>query len=178
MSLLTRTVRAEETEVRDSRHKPRRDSTWHSHLYRIAPAVLTAVAAYAVYAAKDLELNTPSDPGPGLWPVIVATVMGVTAALLVFLDIADDYEPWTRKSTLVLAGVAVLATFVVLFQLFGFVPSAVLLLLVWLKVIARESWRLSIASAVLGALALNYIFVTLLGVPFPTGMFIFTLGGS
>ncbi|MFC7493016.1 MULTISPECIES: tripartite tricarboxylate transporter TctB family protein [unclassified Nocardioides] len=154
------------------------DGRWRGHVHRFAPLLLAACAAYAVYAARDLEVHGLSQPGPGMWPLIVSVVMGVTALLLVVRDIPEDYEAWSWRSVRVLGGVAVLAAYVWSLGVLGFVPSSLLFLFIWMKVLARESWRMSLLLAVVGAFALNFVFVDVFAVPFPPGLVTIESGGS
>lgn len=151
---------------------------WRGHLYRLAPLLLAIFAAYAFFKARGMEMRNLSEPGPGMWPAIVAAVMGISALLLVVRDIPEDYEAWNRTSIRVLLGVLFLAAFVWFFDFLGFAPSALLLLFVWLKVIARESWRISLVLAIAGTFALNYIFVGVFAVPFPPGLVQIQSGGA
>ncbi len=66
---------------------------WRAHIFRLAPLVLTLFAAYAIYQARDLEIRSLSEPGPGMWPLIVSSVMGISSLLLIVRDIPEDYEP-------------------------------------------------------------------------------------
>ena len=151
---------------------------WRGHLYRLAPLILTIIAFYAFSKARsDLEVRTLSEPGAAMWPMICAALMGITALFLIVRDIPEDYEAWNLRSARVLAGVVVLIAFVWFFDVLGFVSSAFLFLFIWMKMLAKESWRLSLLLAVAGAFALNYIFVDVFAVPFPPGLVVITSGG-
>lgn len=152
-------------------------ASWQRHRFRLAPALVACLAVFVVHAGRDLEVKSLQDPGPGMWPLIVAVVMGVTGALLILRDIPEDYERWNRQSVRVLAAIVMLAAFVWLFPTLGFLVSAVLILFLWMKVLGRESWRLSLVLSTAGALVLNYIFVDLFSVPFPPGLIVITTGG-
>ena len=140
-----------------------------SQLRRIAPLLLLALGVAALFTARDMGLGELTAPGPGLWPAIAAALLSATAFVLLFLDPAEDYEPWTAGTARIAAGLAGLALFVVLFQTIGFVIPAFLLLFAWLRLLAGESWRMALVLAVAGALALHLVFVVALGVPFPAG---------
>jgi putative tricarboxylic transport membrane protein len=140
-----------------------------SQLRRIAPLLLLALGVAALFTARDMGLGELTAPGPGLWPAIAAALLSATAFVLLFLDPAEDYEPWTAGTARIAAGLAGLALFVVLFQTIGFVIPAFLLLFAWLRLLAGESWRMALVLAVAGALVLHLVFVVALGVPFPAG---------
>lgn len=137
------------------------------HLYRLAPLVLLLFGVATMLMAHDLSLGEFRAPGPGLWPFMVAALLTGTAAVLLFIDDPDDYEPWTRGTVGIALGLVSLGVFIVLFQAIGFLVPAVLMLLVWLRLFAREPWRWAVPLAVLGAVAFHLIFVEALGVPFP-----------
>lgn len=137
------------------------------HLYRLAPLVLLLFGIWAMLQARDLALGELGAPGPGLWPFICAALLTLTAALLLFVDDPDDYEPFTRGTATIVLGLVSLGVFIVLFQEIGFVLPAFLMLLLWLRLFAREPWKWALPLAVAGALGFYVLFVEALGVPFP-----------
>jgi putative tricarboxylic transport membrane protein len=147
---------------------PRRPGV--KHLFRVVPLAIVALAVLAIVAALPLDIGGLSKPGAGMWPLVAAAVLGLTAAILVFVDIPADYESWDRRTLQIAASFVTVAVFVGLLPLLGFLVDAVLLLLVWLRGFARESWRLSVTLAVIGALALYLLFANLLAVPLPEGL--------
>lgn len=146
-------------------------------LRRIAPLALLLLGIAALVQARDMDLGELTAPGPGLWPFIVAGLLTATAAVLLFVDPADDYEPWTAGTVRIVAGLAGLALFVVLFQTLGFVVPTVLMLTAWLRFFGGETWRMAVVLGVGGAIVLHLVFVVALGVPFPAGPVDQLLGG-
>jgi putative tricarboxylic transport membrane protein len=144
------------------------------HLFRIAPLILLLFGIAAMLQARDLSLGELSAPGPGLWPFICAGLLTLTAFVLLFIDDPADYEPWTRGTLGIGLGLLSLGVFIVLFEQIGFLIPAVLMLLVWLRLFAREPWKWAVPLAVLGAVAFHLVFVEALGVPFPDDI---VLGG-
>lgn len=136
-------------------------------LHRIGPVVPLLVGAAGMVGAYQLSLGPLDRPGPGMWPFIVATVITVTAFILLFTDIAEDYESFDRASVRVVLGLVGLAVFIVAFQALGLLLPGTLMLLLWLRLFAREPWRLAVPLAVLGAGGLYLLFDQVLGVPFP-----------
>ncbi|MGY2127026.1 tripartite tricarboxylate transporter TctB family protein [Blastococcus sp. SYSU DS0617] len=144
------------------------------HLHRLAPLVLLLFGIAAMLQARDLSLGQLDAPGPGLWPFIVAGLLTLTALILLFIDDPADYEPWTRGTAGIALGLISLGVFIVLFQQIGFLVPAVLMLLIWLRLFAREPWRWAVPLAVIGAVVFHLVFVEALGVPFPDDI---VLGG-
>jgi putative tricarboxylic transport membrane protein len=159
------------------RHPRPARSTVRAHLHRIAPLLLLALGVGALLMARDMGLGELTAPGPGLWPAIVSGLLTATAAALLFLDPIEDYEPWTSGTARIVAGLAGLALFVLLFELIGFVIPAFLLLTAWLRFFGGESWRMALVLAAAGSLVLFLVFVTALNVPFPSGPFDRLIGG-
>jgi putative tricarboxylic transport membrane protein len=141
-----------------------------SHVHRLGPLVPLLLGVYALVASYRLSLGQLTNPGPGLWPFMVAMLITVTVAILLVIDDPDDYEPWTRGTATIVAGLVSLGVFVALFQAIGFLIPAVLMLLLWLKIFAEEPWKWAVPLAFGGAIGLYLIFVEALGVPFPDGI--------
>ena len=137
---------------------------------RIAPLILLALGLGAASGSWQLKLGTLHQPAPGLWPFIISLAIILSAAALLVWPGDEPREAWGRKSLLVAAGIASLCAFVVLFELIGFFVPAVLMLLLWLRVFGRESWRWTAVFAVAGPAVLYVIFDRLLGVPFPADL--------
>ena len=146
-------------------------------LRRIAPVLLLVLGIAALREAAGMGLGELTAPGPGLWPFIVAGLLAATAAVLLVVDPAEDYEAWTAGSLRIVAGLIGLALFVVLFQTLGFIVPTVLMLTAWLRFFGGESWRMALVLGVGGAIVLHLIFVIALGVPFPAGPVDKLLGG-
>ncbi|CCG01405.1 tripartite tricarboxylate transporter TctB family protein [Blastococcus saxobsidens] len=140
------------------------------HLHRLAPALLLVFGLAAMYGAYQLGLGELQAPGSGLWPFIVASLMALTALLLLFIDDPDDYEQWNRNALRIAGGLLSLAAFIVLFETIGFVIPAFLMLLLWLRLFAKEPWRWAVPLAVGGALVFYLLFDVALAVPFPDGI--------
>lgn len=147
------------------------------HPHRIAPLLLLAFGVVAVIGSRRLGLGELTAPGPGLWPFIVSLLLTGTAAVLVLLDPAEDYEPWTSGTMRIIAGLVSLGVFILLFRTFGFVVSAFLMLVLWLRVFGGESWRWTLGLAASGTAVMYLLFVELLGVPFPDGLVDAVIGG-
>ena len=132
----------------------------------VSGAVPLVLGLFAAWASLQLHVGTFTAPGPGLWPLIVSVALVVTSILLLLLPEAEK-EEFTRRSMPIGVAMLALAVFVVLFQLFGFVLPAALLLLAWLRYLSHETWRSSILVTLVAVASLYVTFVFLLGVPFP-----------
>ncbi len=149
--------------------RPASRSRLASQLHRVGPLVPLLLGLYALLAAYQLSLGEFTNPGPGLWPFLVAILITATGAVLLVIDDPDDYEPWTRGTAYIAGGLVSLGVFIALFKALGFLLPAMLMLLLWLKVFGEEPWRWAVPLAVGGAVGLHLVFVEALGVPFPQG---------
>ena len=135
--------------------------------YRLVPVVLLATGVAAVIGSWRLGLGELTNPGPGLWPLVVSIAVTITVSILIVIPDTEAYEKWTRRTTLLTGGVLSLVVFILLFTEIGFVVHAFFLLLLWQRVFGDESWRLAFVLAVGGTAVFYVCFAILLGVPFP-----------
>jgi putative tricarboxylic transport membrane protein len=140
----------------------------------VAAGIVFVVGVAALVGAYRLGLGTPTDPGAGLWPAGASAVLaGVALVLLVRFRRVDDAERFGHGTLTVGFGAASLGGFVVLFggagnwAGVGFELAVVALLVFWLKVIGRESWRTTTVVTVVCTVALHLLLIELLGAPIP-----------
>jgi putative tricarboxylic transport membrane protein len=125
-----------------------------------------AVGVAAGWASLQLPLGSLTQPGPGLWPLVVSTGL-IGSAALVLAAPEGEHEPFSRQSLPIVAALGGLVLFTALFAQLGFVLPAALLLAAWLRYISKESWKVT-AAVTLTAVAVLYVFfVLVLDVPFP-----------
>jgi putative tricarboxylic transport membrane protein len=136
-------------------------------LHRLGPLVVLGVGVAALVGAAGRSLAELTEPGPGLWPFIVALLLTGTSLVLVVIDDPADYEPWTGSSARIAGGVVGLALFIVAFEAIGFLLPAFLMLLLWLRVFGGESRRWSLGLGLAGSVGIYLLFDQVLGVPFP-----------
>lgn len=168
-----RTSESQESGPRSEQHT----SSLVSGLHWLGPLVPLLIGVYAAVTAYGLGLGSLRQPEPGLWPFLVSLTVIGTAAALLFIDHRDDYEPWTRGTLSIIGGLVSLGVFILLFQAIGFLIPGVLMLLLWLRLFAREPWKWAVPLALGGAVGLYLVFVTALGVPFPDGILIDAVWG-
>ncbi|XVQ15753.1 tripartite tricarboxylate transporter TctB family protein [Spirillospora sp. CA-255316] len=133
-----------------------------------AALVPLAIGAVAAVMSWNLGVGSLPAPGPGLWPLLVSVVMVVLAALLVLRSRPrGDEEPFTKDVVTVAVAVASLLCYAFLFELIGFEVPTVALLVLWMKGLGREGWRVTAAVSVAATAALYLLFITGLGVSLP-----------
>ena len=148
--------------------RPLADPAYSRRQNQVVSAVLIAAGAGAGVLAWRLDIGTAEKPGPGMWPLIVSIAMVVLAAVqLVRPTEGGDEERFTADAWIVAVGVVTLVAYAVLFERVGFEIPTAALLVVWLKVLGRESWLSTIAVSVGGVVALYLVFITALSVSLP-----------
>ncbi|GAA2454286.1 tripartite tricarboxylate transporter TctB family protein [Actinomadura vinacea] len=135
----------------------------------VVSALVTLVTgAVAAVLSWNLGVGTLAAPGAGLWPLVVGVAMVVVSALLVLRSRPrGDEEPFTKDAVTVAIAVASLLGYAVLFELVGFEVPTLALLVLWMKGLGRESWRVTAAVSVVATAVLYLLFITGLGVSLP-----------
>lgn len=131
----------------------------------VLPLLFGLVTAFA---AVRLGVGQPSDPGAGMWPLIVSLAIIVCALILLATERDErDYEKYTRGAFKNLLGVLSLLLFVVLLQNAGLEIATLVVSAFWLKYLGEESWRTTAAMSVGITVVAYLLFITGLGAPIP-----------
>ncbi|MBI5581444.1 MAG: tripartite tricarboxylate transporter TctB family protein [Deltaproteobacteria bacterium] len=134
---------------------------------------LLAVSLFLVFTAYRMPLGTGVMPGPGVMPLAIGLVLGVTATLLLFAVLkrprkhADVVELGSRH---ILAAVLGLVWVSLLFEDLGFCLCLGVFLLALSREFSRQGWLKPLAFAVLGVAGAYWFFVYLLDVSMPRGL--------
>lgn len=134
----------------------------------VSAAVVLILSLFALVTGVSYGLGAPSEPGPGMWPFALGLLTG-GMAIIVGLRFrrVDDIEKFNSGSVHVLLGVVSMVVFWVLLPLVGFEVPSLLLCFVWLRLLGRENWRVTISASLGIVLAFYLVFVIALGVPVP-----------
>jgi hypothetical protein len=134
----------------------------------LAAAVPLVIGVIAGIMSWQLKIGDLAAPGPGLWPLTVSVAMVVIAVVLLFkARPTGGEEAFTREAVIVVVAVVSLFGYALLFERVGFEIPTLALLALWLKVLGRESWRITIPVAIGSTAALYLMFITGLGVSLP-----------
>jgi hypothetical protein len=130
--------------------------------------VVTALGAAGILGSIRLGLGSPAEPEPGLWPFLISVLLVVLGiALGLFGRNVLDAEKFSRSSLQVAAGLLSLVVFTLLLGRIGFEIPALLLNVVWLRFLGRETWRMTAVLSVGITIAFYLLFVSALNVPIP-----------
>lgn len=126
---------------------------------------LIALLLLIATGLKGLRIGTLASPGPGQWPAILLALSLVLAIILIFTD--KTAVEIGERDQYVRVGIALLAliAFVPMYYYLGFPIAASAIGFVYLSVLGGEKLWVSAIGAVVNALAIYFIFSTLLGVP-------------
>ncbi|MDP4502212.1 tripartite tricarboxylate transporter TctB family protein [Nonomuraea turcica] len=142
--------------------------SYERRLNVVAALVPLVIGVVAALMSWNLGVGSLSAPGPGMWPLVVSVAMVVVAAVLVLQSRPrGDEERFTKDVVTVAIAAASLIAYAFLFELVGFEVPTIALLVLWLKGLGRESWRVTAVVAVVATAALYLLFITGLGVSLP-----------
>jgi len=114
--------------------------------------------------------------GPGAFPLLLAIVVTLCAALLIGRAVRDralaPAVEWPRGPALrrVALCAGALFAYVLTLPLLGFPLATVLLLLLFLRFLGTYRWRSAVPLAAGGVLVIWYVFGVLLYMPLPRGL--------
>lgn len=136
--------------------------------YRFTGLVIAGFALLVGVLAVQLGLGTFQAPGPGMWPLLVATFTGGCALALLFTEReGSDYEPLARRSWVVIVGFLMMAGYIVGFTYIGMTITSLVFSFLWLRFLAQESWLITWIGAIGFTVAFVWLFVIALKIPIP-----------
>lgn len=133
---------------------------------RIAGLSAVAVGIAAALGARDLGVGSLTDPGPGLWPLVVSAVLVITGAVVTVRP-GDDAEAIGRDAWTVVVACLTLVAYTAVIRVVGFELPTIVLLAFWMRVFGGEPWRTTVAVSVGVTLAVHVVFILALGVALP-----------
>lgn len=128
---------------------------------------MAGLGLLALVESWQMGLGTLRSPGPGLWPFYCSLVLVAFSGLSLLSPEGGDDESGVLRLRLLVVAALSLVVYLVAFSAVGMLVPTFLVLLFWLKVLAVESWRFSLVTAVIGTAAFWFVFSVMLKVPFP-----------
>lgn len=143
---------------------------------RITSVLFLGVSVAYLAGSRSLPLGTPSQPGPGLFPLAVGLLLSAatfTYAIQVFRSKAPAHEGRafpTADDLRRLQGIVVALVFVgISLPLLGYVASSAILAMAVLRVLGMRGWMRIVLVASLLSVGSFCLFRLVLGVPLPSG---------
>jgi hypothetical protein len=140
-------------------------------------AAFACIGAWAALEARALGLYEFGSPAPGLFPFVFGVLLVAIALLSLVIDVlhALRREPQAprperadkRGGVRVFGYLAVGMACAIAMNWIGFLPAALVGILLLVRVVERMPWRASLLTAVGSAVAADLLFVRLLSVPLP-----------
>jgi hypothetical protein len=141
-------------------------------------AVLLAFALAYGWEAKNLGISNLRNPGPGFFPVVLGSILGLLALFLMCTTIFQrkTEEPFPgiwyglrwHKTILVLVSLTI---YVFLLEPLGYLFSTLLLMIYLFKGIEPQKWWVALVGAILSSTVTYVLFKVFLQVQLPQGIF-------
>lgn len=146
-------------------------------LRQLSHATTLVVGLVFAAWAFSFGIGTFSRPGPGMWPFAGATIMVLGSLYLILRERSDaDYEKFTLSARNVLIALALLAISAIAFNLLGLTIAAALLLLSWMLILGKESFKVALLVTIGSVVVIYFVFGQFLGIPFPPDVVLDSIG--
>lgn len=127
--------------------------------------VFSAVFMYA--GLTQLGFWGSKGPLPGFFPVIMSVVFGVSSFLALLQSAKEDSHAMPKDAwTIILAVTATICAHLVI----GLVPSLLLFVILWLKLVEKATWAATIKVLAIVAAVVIGVFQLWLKIRFPAGV--------
>lgn len=133
--------------------------------------LVTAIVSlvFIVVGLKDFGFWT-NQPTPSFFPIIIAVVLLVASLLCTYQTLTAKERTevkYNKNELMVILGAAgiILCTFLI-----GLLPSCLIYIFLWLKLVERAPWKVIIIIEVIIAAIVVGVFMSWLQVRFPVGM--------
>lgn len=138
-------------------------------VYQIVGALVgAAIGIGGAVLSFGYGLGSLREPGPGLWPFVVSVLIAALSVVLLVVGRGlTDSEAFTRSSVLPVVGIVTFVAFGLMLPLTGFEISALLLCVIWLRFLGRESWRNTVVISLVTVTAFYLLFLYGLSIPLP-----------
>lgn len=146
-------------------------------LNRLPFLITGALGVYILLVSISLGIGTTMSPKPGMWPMMLSVLLIICSIFGIFVANGEDTEAFGSRLIRPLLGAMVLALFPLLFPLVGLILTGAIVLFLWFKFLAGETWKTSIILSVCAAFAAYLIFSVLLGAVFPPDVIAQLWGG-
>jgi putative tricarboxylic transport membrane protein len=133
---------------------------------RVAGLMALAVGVAASLGARHLGAGSLTDPGPGLWPLVVSAVLVITGAAVAVRP-GDEAETIGRDAWAVVVACVSLVAYTAVIGAVGFELPTAILLAFWLRVLGGEPWRTTVVVSVGVTVVAYVVFILALGVALP-----------
>ena len=129
--------------------------------------VFIALGLFVIIKTQQMQIGSFTEPGPGLYPLLVGAVLFVLSCFSLFVSGADTEPDRTARSRYVYLVLVILVAFRLLLPLVGYTGAVSFLFVVLLKFVAGQKWPFSLILAGVFTAATYLVFVQWLAIVFP-----------
>ena len=133
---------------------------------RVAGLAALALGIAAAFGSWDLGVGSLTNPGPGLWPLVVSAVL-IIAGAVVAVRPGEGAEAIGRDAWVVVVACLSLVVFTAVIRVVGLELPTIALLAFWMRVFGGEPWRTTVAVSVGVTVVVYVVFILALGVALP-----------
>ncbi|MCA1457405.1 tripartite tricarboxylate transporter TctB family protein [Bradyrhizobium sp. BRP22] len=135
-----------------------------------------ALGGFVIWSGLKLKLGTINDPGSGYVLFYTGILICLFAATIIISAVTEgaptlasrwENTRWTKPLLII----ACLALFAFALDTFGFLLSAIPLMVLLLRVIDPVRWSLTVPLSIAAPLGMWWVLKHLLGIQLPTGIF-------
>lgn len=139
---------------------------------RILGLALIGLAALAAFNASQFEVMFSYEPvGPKAFPILLAAILAGLSLVLVFRPGENGEWPDKFVALRLLAVLAVLLVYAMLFTRLGFIITTFVTVLLLARLF-EATWRKALIAGVLMSLGSYYLFTMGLGISLPSGLWL------
>jgi len=143
---------------------------------RILGVVLILIGiAVSVNSYTALGFGSITQPGSGFFPLICGVGVTTLSAVWMFISRKSETksEPLWKKGQWIrpITAVGIIGAYIALLELVGYVLSTITFVLLWQFLVEHEKWKKTIMISVIMTACMYILFVQLLAVPLPKGIF-------
>lgn len=146
--------------------------------YQITAIVFILFSAFIARESLELKFYTSLGPGPGFFPFWLSVFLGLLAANMLYQASFKPQDPmpddfFASAKGYIRAGAILLSLVVTVLFMdeLGFRPMMLIFYLFLLFALGRQNPLVTAAVALAGSWGVYFVFVELLKVPLPVGMF-------
>lgn len=132
--------------------------------------VIMVSSIYFAWVASQMGIGSLRDPGAGFWPLTICLTILVLSFVAGIQSFIAKVRVAFNREEMRNPMLAIISIFLYALTIgyVGYLLPTMALMLFWLRVIGRESWKLSALMGIFITTLFYLVFSFLLGVPFPT----------
>jgi len=141
----------------------------------LSGAVWLAFGLFAIFASSQLEIGTPTAPGPGFVPLWTSMLLTAFSAALLVAAVSGrtpNQKAVQWRSLFhprVVICLATLAVYLAVVRYVGFFVASAAMLYIFFGLLEPTRWYWRLFAAVLGSALFWFVFHSLLGLDLPKG---------